>query len=420
MRTYSLVCGLILFSLSVQAQQRIKVMHYNLLQFGNPCNVQVSTKLSWLNTVLSVYKPDIFTVNEVAPSESIFIGIRDQGFSYTDEIEYGEFSNAANSTIINGIFYNTSLFEYKDMDVIGGGTRDMNAYEFEYKGPGASQMETTKLYCIVAHFKASNDESDRQQRRREANEIMNWIFQNAEEENVLVLGDFNIKVASEPAFQTLVFNSDTDIRLVDPISKTDNWAGSSNAIYHTQSTRDNTPDCGVPGGLDDRFDMILMNPVLSRGNKNLSYVKDSYEVLGNTGISYNTSLRCDGNGLPMVICNNLRLISDHLPVVMELQVENPSATSVKRAVQELPGLAVSIQENPFQETLTLQVESKDPTLGPYQLAIRSLTGQTLSTHTFSAQTQTHEFSFSSYPSGVYILSIQDTSGNYLYRKLVKQ
>ncbi|MEM6806613.1 MAG: hypothetical protein AAF696_34755, partial [Bacteroidota bacterium] len=68
-------------------QQSIKLMHYNLLNFGNTCgNVPVLNKYAWLNTILEEARPDVFTVNEINPNPIFSNGIVSRSFDYTNAI----------------------------------------------------------------------------------------------------------------------------------------------------------------------------------------------------------------------------------------------------------------------------------------------------------------------------------------------
>jgi hypothetical protein len=72
-----------------------------------------------------------------------------------------------------------------------------------------------------------------------------------------VAGDLNIYDSYEPAYQLMM--SAGDAKLYDPISQPGNWHNNvSFAAIHTQSTRTEAFGGGATGGLDDRFDQILV------------------------------------------------------------------------------------------------------------------------------------------------------------------
>jgi len=61
---------LIIFNVS--AQDSLKVMQYNLLNFGNftdYCSININnptSKTAWLKTIVDYYLPDVFSVNEIS------------------------------------------------------------------------------------------------------------------------------------------------------------------------------------------------------------------------------------------------------------------------------------------------------------------------------------------------------------------
>jgi hypothetical protein len=120
------------------------------------------------------------------------------------------------------------------------------------------------------------------------------------------------------------------------------WRNPSYADIHTQSTRTSNngliDQSGAGGGLDDRFDFIMMSANFNTSS-NLFYVNDSYKSIGNNGNCYNASVMdpaCSG-----IYSQNLRTalteFSDHLPIVMEIETpENTlSTTSFSQSVQIL-------------------------------------------------------------------------------------
>ncbi|MEL6844021.1 MAG: hypothetical protein AAFP02_12495, partial [Bacteroidota bacterium] len=274
---------------SVNAQIQVKVMQYNMLLFGPSCGgVTAAQKYGWLETILNHYRPDILAVNEFNPNQAYANGVKQLSFSYTDAVANADFTNEAGTDIANQLFYNTDKFGYAGVEVISGSLRDINVYTLFLK-PEITQIgeDTTFLYCIVGHLKAGQGGNNESQRATAANNIMNWVAVNGVDKNILLMGDMNIYFPAEAAFQSFVANSNANIRFVDPINKTGGWSGPANAAVHTQSTRTNSSDCGSNGGMDDRFDMILMSPAIQNQSDGIAYVSGSYEAFGNDGTNYN-------------------------------------------------------------------------------------------------------------------------------------
>ena len=315
----------LLLSSGMLAQVPIRVMHYNLLMFGDCDGVTTSQKYQWLGTILEHVQPDIFTINELIPQTAYLNGIKALSFDYTTDMAFFPLTNQANSNIVNGLFYNQTRFQpaAPQSTVIPNSLRDINAYRLIYLPSilGGS-TDTLFLTCVVAHFKAGEGNSEEQTRLGAANAIMTYLGRLPEEELVLVMGDFNLYSHLEPAFQAMVNNSNPAIRLVDVSGKANGWNGSPHARIHTQSPRISSSDCGSGGGMDDRFDFVLANQRLIASDSRIRIDSASYQALGNNGLSFDGELSCTGNTtVPFSVCLALKQMSDHLPVVVNLQAD---------------------------------------------------------------------------------------------------
>jgi hypothetical protein len=124
----------------------------------------------------------------------------------------------------------------------------------------------------------------------------------------------------EDAMQTMISTSNA-IRLKDPLDQVGGWSGSSfYASVHTQSTRINQLyGDGSGGGLDDRFDLVLLSEGLMDAGSPLHYQPGSYHALGNSGDCFNQNVTdCDSTLTPYAVLRSLFYMSDHLPVTLTL------------------------------------------------------------------------------------------------------
>jgi hypothetical protein len=118
-------------------------------------------------------------------------------------------------------------------------------------------------------------------------------------------------------------------QVVDPLASIVNWhKNGTQALIHTQSPHqdNNTPGSPAPpgvvgGGMDDRFDFMLINSELAAANTvGLSYVAGTYRSFGNDGLHYDNDI----NDTPLAPYGDaLHAASDHIPVVMELLIRVP-------------------------------------------------------------------------------------------------
>jgi endonuclease/exonuclease/phosphatase family metal-dependent hydrolase len=410
-----LLLPLLFLPAGLAAQTTLKVMHYNLLAFGLPCQgVSVTDKYAWLGSILNHYRPDIFTVNEIAPVSTYSEGIRQLSFAYTTQVAYPPLSNEASSDRVNQLFYNTALLAYGGMEIVSGGFRDINAYRLYVKAetqPG----DTAWLYCVVAHLKAGIGEADQQTRASEALAVMNWMSSRGRGKDLLFMGDLNIAFSAEDAFQTLALNADTSIRLRDPLGLENGWAGQNNAQHFTQSTRTASSDCGSDGGMDDRLDFILLSPSIRNQQGRFSLVPGSYKAYGNDGAAFNQQLNCAGNTtVPAQVCANLRLMSDHLPVVLQLQSSGRSSL----LPEAIPGFRYELPGQPFSGSLHFRWTSERP--GAFLLEMCDLQGRSLARLQLQGSAGEAILPAKRLPSGLYLLRVRDEAGRQLSLKVWKR
>ncbi len=140
--------------------------------------------------------------------------------------------------------------------------------------------------------------------------------------NFILGGDFNMYSSSEAGFQDLVGSqADNDGRCFDPINQPGYWHDSYTfRNIHTQSPREDGSGSYTGGGMDDRYDLLLISASLEDGS-GLDYVTGSYDAYGNDGYRLNGDINDPTNQVVSAqIADALYYASDHIPVVLELQV----------------------------------------------------------------------------------------------------
>lgn len=405
-KLFAIALLLPLFIGNALSQSTIKVMHYNLLNFGDCSGVSISEKYQWLGTILEHVQPDLFAVNELLPQTAYINGIKALSFDYTSDIDAYPYTNNANSNIVNTLFYNETLFQPVSAtpEVISNSLRDLNAYRMIYL-PSIEGGLTDTLFvtCIVGHFKAGQGTSEEAQRATAAASIMTYLEGVPDEEYVLVMGDMNVYSHQEAAFQNLVNGTTVSERLIDVTgTNTSGWTGSANAKHHTQSTRSSNPGCGSSGGMDDRFDIILASQSLIAQGSDIRIDSSSYKALGNSGQYYNQELGCSGNNtVPFDVCLALKQMSDHLPVVVDLIVDG--SVSIDQADLRIPLTVLTGQERG-------QFILRFPHASRWEVLTGSLTGQQLAMHPMQTQDDEYRLELGDQPAGWYWIKVQDQSG----------
>jgi hypothetical protein len=198
----------------------------------------------------------------------------------------------------------------------------------------AATSAASRVYSI--HFKAGGPATpDSTERRLECTDIRNSLNGVPAGTNLLLGGDTNFYGAQEGGYIRLTeLQLDNDGRLKDPLAPYGLAAGSWHensgiALYHPQCPcNTGCPGGFSGGGMDDRFDLWLTSYGMQDG-EGLDFVEDftvangAYPyTYGNDGTKYNTDINAGGSNamVPIAVANALHDASDHLPVIVTLQV----------------------------------------------------------------------------------------------------
>lgn len=323
MRT-TLIFLLSLANLTIQAQQQATVMSYNVLNFptGN-----IAGREDTLRQLINYIEPDIFLIQELKNDSGLQL-ILNESFSdlsanYAATTFLPQQSNPASGwKLQQAMVYNSDMFGLSDEGYVMTEVRDLNKYKLYYKDSTLAQgADTVFLYVFVMHLKSSQGTSNVEARLGMAQALTLHQQYMPAGANTIVAGDFNIYTSDEPAYQELL-DPTNPIILEDPIDSPGDWNSSSFEPKNilTQSTRSSQIfGDGAGGGLDDRFDFILLSEFMLEPWNTITYEPNSYHAMGNTGTCYNQSITdCSGGIWSDEILQSLYFMSDHLPVVLEL------------------------------------------------------------------------------------------------------
>lgn len=411
----------ILLSLTAWSQDTLTILQYNLLYYGNyqssfaecyETNNNTQRKDECIRTILDYVKPDIFTVCEFGATQALLndflrhnLNINGANYWKSDNI-----INYASSNIINHIFYDSRKLGLSKHIALRTNPRDTDVYELYLNTPGLAAGDTIKLICIVAHPKAG--QGYEASRRAQMQVAMDYLNQYYPQDNALIMGDFNMYGASESGYKLLTQTySNPDILFIDPVAGlggVGEWTNNNQfTAFHTQSTRSYSDECFSSGGLDDRFDFILMGDEIRFSYNHLRYVNNSYKAIGNDGHHFNMSVDQGYNAsVPAEVAEALFDGSDHLPVTMKI------FTDVTLGVEdnETQSLYASIAPNPATDYA--KVSFYNPTHGEVQFDLYSLQGQLVQriTGVFDEGSQQLELDLQGLPKGFYLLQIKHDKG----------
>lgn len=419
-----------LSSFCLYAQDTITVMQYNLLEYGNfnsgwascfETNNNTQQKDENIRTILNYVKPDIFTVNEFGASDAICENFLKHNLNI-DGVTYWRSDNKinyANSNIINHIFYNSNKFGLKKHVALRTSPRDTDVYELYCKTTGLLANDTIKLICVVAHLKAGMGYES--SRRATLQTAMDYLYSHYPNDNVLIMGDFNMYSANESGYRLLTSTyNHSEVCFVDPLGSigVGDWNENQQyAPYHTQATASwINNDCRSGGGLDDRFDFILMTDEIAFGYKDIRYARNTYKAVGNDGRHFNQSVNQNVNtAAPEDVIEALYNCSDHLPVTMKMIV---TANLDVDEYAYVPELNASIVPNPALDEIN--VNFFNHCNGQVQFDIYNIQGQMVMSQleAFGKGKQQYQMNVGHLSKGFYVLKISDESRQAQTLKLV--
>ncbi|MEO1527090.1 MAG: lamin tail domain-containing protein [Planctomycetota bacterium] len=322
----------------------MRVATYNVLQ-GSPAN---PTEDAYYSTILEAIGNesvagvsqaiDLLVLQETNSNsinriEAILDGL------YSDD--YAIHLSPGYAGLHYGFVYNTSSLQLLGTQNISGSyTRPPLRGHFQ---PIDASESETDFYVYSTHLKADSGGSDAATRATEANQIRANADALGDGENVLIVGDFNMKNSFEGAYSNLTASGPGQV--LDPINSPGNWF--NNNAFKSIHTQD--PSGG--SGMDDRFDLqFASGEFFATGG--LEYIPGSYRAFGNNGThSLNGTLT--GTGAAPNVLNALRNASDHLPVVVdyEFQTTPPGAT-----INETDGTMI-VAENGYLDSYSIVLDT---------------------------------------------------------------
>jgi len=322
------------------AQTNIKAMSYNLEDFPEapPTNREL-----YLKTIVKSEQPDLLMVCELqsqtGANEILNVSLQTTDNHYKSAVFVSNQSQPYD-TLQQLVFYNKQKLILKSQNVITTTIRDINHYLF-ILNTTAKNTNPIYLDVFVTHLKASSGTTNEQKRLTATQDFTSYLSSVPTSHYVLFGGDFNFYSSSEPGLQEIL-KTTNPIIMIDPINMLGSWHNNSTyKTIHTQATRAyQLSGYGAYGGLDDRFDFIFMSKNLQNGT-NLYYVTNSYKAVGNNGDCFNLSINgtsCTGT-YSQSLRDTLYTMSDHLPVVLELQT---------------PENTLSIKKNNFSPLIELE------------------------------------------------------------------
>jgi endonuclease/exonuclease/phosphatase family metal-dependent hydrolase len=343
--------------------EEITITNWNLLNYsGNDGTL----RSPYFRTVLSHIGPDVLVTQEMVGQA----GVNHFLSNILQVIEPGEWAAGPyhdGYDTDNALFFRTSAVEVIASGWLDTALRDIDWWQIRLVESG----EEVRLYSF--HLKASQGSAEEAERLAECTILRAALDALDPGLPCATMGDYNVYGASEDAFQLLLSAGPGSLR--DPIDRVGEWHDNAAfADVHTQSTRTSSFGGGATGGMDDRFDIILVSEELQDGG-GLEIDPETYTAYGNDGAHFNQSIVSGENAaVPAEVAEALHQASDHLPVYALFRVE--IATAI--AGGSVPGAApLGIAPNPFNATAAVRFTVAEPSF--VRLVLHDAAGREVAT-----------------------------------------
>ena len=421
------ILGLVLLVLAgtvrVQAQDTIRMMQYNLMYYTSTSGISdcnsvsnnLDNKDSHIKTIFQYVLPTVFCVCEMGSQTQYADRLLNNAIN-TDGIDYyrrGPLTNQSGGTIANMIYYDSRKLTLYRSSNITTSYRDMNGYTFYYNADNLYTGDTIFMTFWIAHLKAGTGNTNESARYAQTQKLMSRISSSGMPGNYTFSGDFNLYSSDESAYQELTEYSNSLYRFYDPVNSPGYWHNNAQfASLHTQSTHAQDADCFSSGGLDDRFDIILVSPYIYYGTDRIHLVEGSYHALGQDGARFNGSvLSPANNSVPNNVAVALYQQSDHLPVIMDMAID------AHVGVRERENDFFVKVNNPVRETL--QVELQGNEAGRYTVELFTMDGRLLNRYQENLEEGLHQIRYPfPYGQGAYLVRFQHENGQKTVKKLI--
>ncbi len=414
MKTTQLYLFLMVLSIRMlYAQDTLTLMHHNLTNYGNNVtgcdsgpvgNNALVMKDPNFKIIVKHINPDVYSVNELGSSSLLLDRLlanvlNTDGISHFEKTAYVAENNPNSSSTL---FYNKNKLGLSRQLTINSAVRRSQYYRLYHKSTSLPAGDTVFFHYVVTHLKAGTTASDASQRESMVNAIQTFLANIPANENCVFAGDFNVYRSSEAAFQKLLAPTGGGVDFIDPINRIGSWtANSTFADVHTQCPQSSGNGCFSGGGLDDRFDWIMMNQPLITGTSGAQFVTGSYKAVGNDGQHYNRAINAapTNTSAPANVISALFAASDHLPVVAKLRLNNTSV-SIPSNIISKSKFAISSKEEEIRIHTSKQ--------GTVFYAFMSSNGQIMKQGSFSVDPEKDfRLSIHELKAGMYLLQLID-------------
>ena len=340
---------------TVQKTDTLKVMAYNILNYGDACQGTTALLDTYFKTIIQNTQPDLLSCEKMsafnpAPgvsgnlADEILFNVLNAAFPGLNSLyAYATPTNKSFGSDMSVLFYNQQKLTYVKTETLEAYINDFDLYKLFYNDINLSiTHDTTFLFVLVNHTQSGSSSATRDQ--QVTTEMNSLRAKFSYFPNLLIMGDFNTASSFEAGYQSVTDSSNAQTRMSDPPYNPDhilqypgNWDITPYTVapYLTTSTRQSAtiPNvCGTGGGAKSWFDHIFISPWIVNGTNYISYVPGSYQTIGNdgnrTGVDINSSSPQINTSASAALLNSLFQFSNKYPVMLKLLIHaNRNAVS---------------------------------------------------------------------------------------------
>ena len=337
---------------TIDKTDTLKVMAYNVLNYGDGCQGSLSTLNSYLKTIIQYTQPDLLSCEKMTAFAATATGAANYAAVITDSVlnilfpnrfAFATPTNVAGDTKMSCLFYNKQKLTFVKTETLLASVSDFDLYKLYYSDPNLTiTHDTTFLYVIVNHTKSGSSSTIRDTQVSSYMTTLRNKF--AYLPNVINMGDFNTANSAEAGYQSVISNADSTTMMSDPSFYPDmvnqypaDWTNNANlySSFLTTSTRQSSSvpnSCGTNGGAKSWYDHIFISTWLIKNADYISYIPNSYQTIGNDGnrlnVSINSTSPVNNLSAPASVINAEFQFSNKYPVTIKLLVRaNRSGSS---------------------------------------------------------------------------------------------
>lgn len=322
----------------------VRVCTYNVLNFPGTTG---ASRVDDFRMVLEEVDADVLVVQEMLSLAGVNQFLNDAlNYSVPGLYAAGPFVDGPDTD--NALFYKPSVVELVSHSEISTALRNISEYVMRPVGYTSTESQF-RVYSF--HLKAGSTTDDLTKRLAEATILRNHLNDLPAGTCFMLGGDYNIRASTESAYQKLVGSeADNDGRSRDPINRPGTWH--DNAAYadiHTQSPRTLSFGGGATGGMDDRFDQLLISYPLADG-EGMDFVPGSHVAFGNDGLHLNMAINAGTNyAVSAAMADALHEAADHLPLYADFQlppkIDAPTFLAFGNVIVGAPAVLALAVEN---------------------------------------------------------------------------